>query len=91
MHIPSKTELFPKLQRFLEKHNKTTITDPTEKVFTMYILASKTNKNSSTKEKLINYKLLRLKELFLEETKEPTERDLIISEFLIDELNLYYK
>jgi hypothetical protein len=86
----NKYQLMLKLKEFLEIQGKTKITDINEGVLKMYILHSK-NQNKTPKEKLINYKLLRVDERLLNNSPEEiSERDSIIVEFLIEELMKYY-
>jgi hypothetical protein len=90
MEYLNKMQLMLKLKEFLEIHAKTKITDVNEGVLKMYILHSK-NQNKTPKEKLINYKLLRIDERLLNSNvAEISERNSIIVEFLIDELLKYY-
>lgn len=90
MEYLKKYQLMLKLKEFLEIQGKTKITDINEGVLKMYILHSK-NQNKTPKEKLINYKLLRVDERLLNNSSEEiSERDFIIVEFLIDELMKYY-
>ncbi len=84
-----KKELLTRLKEFLEIHGKTKILEPNEGVLKMYILHSK-NQNKTPKEKLINYKLLRVDERLLNGREDLSEKDSIIVEFLIDELTKYY-
>lgn len=84
-----KTGLMIKLKEFLEIHGKTKIFDVNEGMLRMHILRSK-NQNKTPKEKLINYKLLRVEERLLVPGDEITEKDFIIVEFLLDELMKYY-
>lgn len=90
MESLNKFQLMLKLKEFMEIHGKTKITDVNEAVLKMYILHSK-NQNKTPKEKLINYKLLRVDERLLNNNSEEiSERDSIIVEFLIEELMKYY-
>ena len=89
MEYMNRFQLMLKLKEFLEIHGKTKITDVNTGVLKMYILHSK-NQNKTPKEKLINYKLLRVDERLLNgDTEEISERDSIIVEFLIEELMKY--
>ena len=85
----TKKELLEKLKEFLQIHGNTNILDPNEGALKMHILKSK-NENKTPKQKLINYKLLRIDEKLLTGQEAISEKDLIISEFLIDELFKYY-
>lgn len=90
MEYLNRFQLMLKLKEFLEIHGKTKITDVNPGVLKMYILHSK-NQNKTPKEKLINYKLLRIDERLLNDSPEEIgERDSIIAEFLIEELMKYY-
>ncbi|HMV41019.1 MAG TPA: hypothetical protein PK079_11925 [Leptospiraceae bacterium] len=90
MEYLNKYQLMLKLKDFIEIHEKTKISDLNEGVLKMYILHSK-NQNNTPKEKLINYKLLRIDERLLNNSPEEiSERDSIIVEFLIEELMKYY-
>lgn len=89
MDTLNKYQLMLKLKDFIEVHSKTKISDVNEGVLKMYVLHSK-NQNSTPKQKLINYKLLRVDEKLLNSQDEISERDSIIVEFLIDELMKYY-
>lgn len=82
-------DLLEKLRRFLEVHAKAKILSIDTGTLTMYVLHSKTQ-NKSTKQKMINYKLLRLKEILLDK-KELSVKDRYVCEFLLEELSLYYK
>ena len=90
MEYLNKYQLMLKLKEFIEIHSKTKISDLNEGVLKMYILHSK-NQNKTPKEKLINYKLLRVDEKLLYlSPEEISEKDSIIVEFLIEELMKYY-
>lgn len=90
MEYLNKYQLMLKLKEFIEIQRDTKISDLNEGVLKMYILRSK-NQNKTPKEKLINYKLLRIDERLLNNSPEEiSERDSIIVEFLIDELMKYY-
>lgn len=85
----TKEELCESLGTFLSAYHKTKIIEAKEDTLKMYILLSK-NKNNTPKEKLINYKLLRLDErMFNSENLELLPKDAVICEFLIDELLKY--
>lgn len=89
MEYLNRFQLMLKLKEFLEIQAKTKITDVNPGVLKMYVLHSK-NQNKTPKEKLINYKLLRVDERLLNgDTEEISERDSIIVEFLIEELMKY--
>ncbi len=90
MEYLNKNQLMIKLKDFIEIHSKTKINDLNEGVLKMYILHSK-NQNKTPKEKLINYKLLRIDEKLLNlNPVNFSEKDSIIVEFLIEELMKYY-
>tara|TARA_Y100001956_G_C4010583_1_gene137474 strand:+ start:135 stop:551 length:417 start_codon:yes stop_codon:yes gene_type:complete len=82
-------DLLEKLRRFLEVHAKAKILTSDPGTLTMYVLHSKTQ-DKTTKQKMMNYKLLRLKEILLDQ-KEPNIRDRYVCEFLLEELYKYYK
>ena len=82
-------DLLEKLRRFLEVHAKAKILTSDPGSLTMYVLHSKTQ-DKTTKQKMMNYKLLRLKEILLDQ-KEPNIRDRYVCEFLLEELYKYYK
>jgi hypothetical protein len=85
----TKQELCESLGKFLSIYHKTKIIEPKDDTLKMYILLSK-NKNTTPKEKLINYKLLRVDErMFNSEQPELSAKDAIICEFLIEELLKY--
>ena len=85
----TKQELCESLGKFLSIYHKTKIIEPKEDTLKMYILLSK-NKNVTPKEKLINYKLLRVNErMFESEQPELSPKDAVICEFLIEELLKY--
>ncbi len=88
--IKTKQEIKDKLKIFIEAYHKTKIIDPkNDGIFKTHILLSK-NKNNTPKEKLINYKLLRVNErLFASESEEIPVKDSIICEFLVEELLKY--
>ena len=89
IEIKSKEELCENLGKFLSVYHKTKIIEPKGDTLKMYILLSK-NKNTTPKEKLINYKLLRINErMFESEQSEESSKDVVICEFLIDELLKY--
>lgn len=81
-------DLLERLKRFLEIHAKARILSAEPGTLTMYVLHSKAQ-NKNTKQKMINYKLLRLKEILLDQ-KDPGVKDRIVCEFLLDELYKYY-
>ena len=88
-NIPDKEALKMKLKVFLEAYMKTKIIDMQDGAFIMYIRLSH-NKNTTMKEKFINYKLLRLQErLFAEAPQNLTFKDAIVCDFLIEELYKY--
>ena len=86
----SKQEIKNKLKIFFEAYHQTKIIDPgNDGIFKTHILLSK-NKNKTPKEKLINYKLLRVNErLFSSDSEDISMKDSIICEFLVDELIKY--
>lgn len=85
----TKQELCESLGKFLSIYHKTKIIEAKEDTLKMYILLSK-NKNVTPKEKLINYKLLRVNERMFESAEqELSAKDAIICEFLIEELLKY--
>ncbi len=88
--IKSKQEIKDTLKLFIEAYHKTKIIDPkNDGIFKTHILLSK-NKNNTPKEKLINYKLLRINEkLFASESEEISLKDSVVCEFLVDELLKY--
>lgn len=89
LEFKTKEELCVKLAEFLSIYHKAKIIEPKEDTLKMYILLSK-NKNNTPKEKLINYKLLRVDErMFPSDKQELSVKDAIICEFLIDELMKY--
>lgn len=89
LQIKTKAELCESLKVFLSAYHKTKIIEAKEDTLKMYILLSK-NKNTTPKEKLINYKLLRIDErMFNSENTELSIKDAIICEFLIEELLKY--
>lgn len=90
LEIKTKLELNEGLRKFLEAYFKTKILEAKDDTLQMYILLSK-NKNKVPKEKLINYKLLRLAERLFPESGTLTVKDSIICEFLIEELQKYVK
>ena len=85
----TKQELCESLGKFLSIYHKTKIIEAKEDTLKMYILLSK-NKNVTPKEKLINYKLLRVNERMFESAEsELSPKDAVICEFLIEELLKY--
>jgi hypothetical protein len=87
--IKNRVDLYRELKTFLEAYHGTKILELKEESFQMYILLSK-SKNKTPKEKLINYKLLRVQErLFPESKGELDLKDSIVCEFLIEELKKY--
>ncbi len=88
IEIKSKIELKVELKKFLEAYFKTKILEAKDDSLQMYILLSK-NKNKTPKEKLINFKLLRINERLFIADEELSIRDSIICEFLIVELQKY--
>lgn len=80
------------LALFLETYLKTKILDRNSGTLRMQILHAKNNKNKSIKEKMINYKLLRLDErLLTDHLLEMPLKDYHVCEFLIEELMKYVK
>lgn len=90
LEIKTKLELNEGLRKFLEAYFKTKILEAKDDTLQMYILLSK-NKNKTPKEKFINYKLLRLAERLFPENGVLSPKDLVICEFLIEELQKYVK
>lgn len=89
LQTKTKEELYENLGLFLSTYHKTKIIEAKPDTLKMYILLSK-NKNTTPKEKLINYKLLRIDErMFNLEKPEFSVKDAIICEFLIEELLKY--
>jgi hypothetical protein len=88
LDIKTKSELNEELKKFLEAYFKTKILEAKDDSLQMYILLSK-NKNKTPKEKLINFKLLRLNERLFPSDGILSPRDSIICEFLISELQKY--
>lgn len=86
--ILQKPELNERLRIFLEAYHKSKILEAKDDSLQMYILLAK-NKNKTPKEKLINFKLLRIQERLFPDTGEIPPKDAIICEFLIDELWKY--
>ncbi|MCB1179166.1 MAG: hypothetical protein KDK36_16400 [Leptospiraceae bacterium] len=84
----TKQELNEDLRIFLEAYHKTKILEAKDDSLKMYILLAK-NKNKTPKEKLINFKLLRVDERLFPEDGNMPPKDAIICEFLIDELKKY--
>ncbi|MBI38402.1 MAG: hypothetical protein CMF59_02295 [Leptospiraceae bacterium] len=89
MEAMHRDDLLEKLRKFLEVHAKAKILSTEPGTLTMYVLHSKTQ-DKTTKQKMINYKLLRLKEILLDQ-KELSTKDRYVSEFLLEELYKYYK
>jgi hypothetical protein len=88
LDIVPKAVLNERLRIFLEAYHKSKILEAKDDSLQMYILLSK-NKNKTPKEKLINFKLLRIQERLFPENGEPNAKDSIICEFLILELWKY--
>ena len=86
--IPLREELKERLRRFLEVRNDAKILDKDNGTLKMHILHSKTKKKKIV-DKMINYNLLRLAERLLTEKNNITDRDAIICEFLLEELEKY--
>jgi hypothetical protein len=84
--IKTKDELKESLKVFLSIYHKAKIIETKDDTLKMYILLSK-NKSKTPKEKLINYKLLRLEERLFSD--EFSEKESYICEFLIEELLKY--
>lgn len=89
IQVKTKEELCESLKKFFSAYHKTKIIEAKDDTLKMYILLSK-NKNTTPKEKLINYKLLRIDErMFNVNSPELSFRDAIVCEFLIEELLKY--
>ncbi|MCE9598551.1 MAG: hypothetical protein K8S54_11335 [Spirochaetia bacterium] len=88
MNIQSAEELKESLRRFLEVHTKTRLLSAENGQLAMYIKLAQTQA-SKPRDKMIVYFLLRIQERLLEQA--PDEKSRVICEFLISELNGYYK
>ncbi len=76
------------LARFLEAHLGTKIVEPNDGALRMMVLHSK-NQNQKIKDKFINWKLGEVSARLLESNRPLSYRDLVICQYLIDELNKY--
>ena len=86
----TQTELQQQLLRFLEVHNKTRILESNAGMLRMHIALAKNNHNKTIKDKIINFLLARVEERLLKDAP-PTEEDLIIANFCIQEVGAYYQ
>jgi hypothetical protein len=82
-------ELREKLREFLEKYLSVKILDSSVQSLKMYMLHAKNTRKTKPFEKLILYKLARLQERLIEQSGSLNTKDLIICEFLTDELKKY--
>ena len=89
--LPTNETLLVRLKEFLEIHLKTKIVDANPGILKMHVLHSKNNFNKTPKEKLINYKILRVQERLLDSETELDDYNKIVCDFLILELAKYYK
>lgn len=81
-------ELRERLRRFLSVHLNTKILDNAPGTLKMMILLAK-NQNSKIKDKMINYKLAETARRLTDDGAAPTRRDVVICEFLLEELEKY--
>ncbi len=81
-------ELRERLRRFLSVHLNTKILDSAPGTLKMMVLLAK-NQNTKIKDKLINYKLGETAKRLADDGAAPTRRDLVICEFLIEEMEKY--
>ena len=88
METESTEALRESLRRFLEVHCKTKILTADPGQLSMYILHAK-NQASKPRDRTILYLLLRLQEKIVDQS--PDEKARVIGEFLISELNAFYK
>lgn len=88
MNIASANDLKESLRRFLEVHTRGKILSAENGQLEMYIKLAQ-SQASKPKDKMIVYFLLRIQERLLEQT--PDEKTRVVCEFLISELNGYYK
>ncbi|MCB1174035.1 MAG: hypothetical protein KDK39_10735 [Leptospiraceae bacterium] len=87
MQVSAVADLKDRLKIFLEKHTGSKIVGNTDGALVMLIRHSRTQ-NTKIKDKFINYKLNAVQTRILD-TAAPGERDLVIAEFLIEELEKY--
>ena len=80
-------ELRALLRRFLEVHLKTRLVDANNGSLKMLVMLAK-NTNSKIKDKFINFKLGELSKRLLVDGPV-SRRDLIIAQYLMEELNKY--
>lgn len=88
MNVPTAIDLKESLRRFLEVHTKTKVLSADNGQLEMYIKLAQTQA-SKPRDKMIVYFLLRIKERLLEQS--PDDKSRVVCEFLISELNGYYK
>ncbi|MBX7056453.1 MAG: hypothetical protein K1X75_00195 [Leptospirales bacterium] len=77
-----------RLARFLEIHLKTRLLEANDGALKMQTLFARNNVKSRPKDKLINYLLAEVQKRLLD-GPSPDRRDLIICEFLIEELEKF--
>ncbi len=77
------------LKRFIEAYTGAKLIGADDGQLNMHILHIKNSKNSKIKEKMINYKLLRVQERLLGGKSVIAIKDYYICEFLIEELKGY--
>lgn len=87
--LPSHAQNLERLRRFLEVHAKTRILNADPGTVQMYILHCKNNIKGRKMDDTITYLLLRFKECCLD--RSPSPRDRVVAEFLIEELNKFYR
>ncbi|MBL8018869.1 MAG: hypothetical protein JNM27_04310 [Leptospirales bacterium] len=88
MNIPTTNDLKESLRRFLEVHTRGKILSAENGQLEMYVKLAQ-SQASKPRDKMIVYFLLRIKERLLEQT--PDDKTRVVCEFLISELNGYYK
>ncbi|EHQ06361.1 MAG: hypothetical protein F9K24_02560 [Leptonema illini] len=88
VQAPTAEELLERLKGFLEVHTKSRILKSDVPTMLMYIRACHANQNKKPKDQTINFLLLRFREQVLDQA--PDERQRIIGDFLIDEMNKFY-
>ena len=74
------------LGRFFSAHLGTPPSDDERGNLRMLCRHCKANKDKTPKEKIINWMLLRLEERVLRPESQPTDRDLTVCDFLVEEL-----
>ncbi len=89
LQAPSVEELLEKLKSFLEVHTRSRILQADVPTMQMYIKACHANQNKKPKDQTINFLLLRFREQVLDQ--QPDERQRIIGDFLISEMNKFYR